>query len=69
MTAAYGFSITVAMLMTTVLMYYFLRYVKHYPFWLVGAIVTVFVAVETSFFIAMLSRSSNGFSSWYSRSV
>jgi len=52
MTAAYGFSITVAMLMTTVLMYYFLRYVKHYPFWLVGAIVTVFVCVETSFFVA-----------------
>jgi KUP system potassium uptake protein len=28
MTAAYGFSITVAMLMTTILMYYFMRYVK-----------------------------------------
>jgi KUP system potassium uptake protein len=52
MTAAYGFSITVAMLMTTVLMYYFLRYVKHYPFWIVGAIVTVFVLVEGSFFVA-----------------
>jgi KUP system potassium uptake protein len=52
MTAAYGFSITVAMLMTTVLMYSFLRYVKHYPFWIVGAILTAFVAVETCFFIA-----------------
>src|SRR5580700_79588 len=52
MTAAYGFSITIAMLMTTLLMYNFLRYVKHYPFWLVGAIVTVFVAVESSFFVA-----------------
>jgi KUP system potassium uptake protein len=52
MTAAYGFSITVAMLMTTVLMYYFLRYVKHYPFWIVGAIVTAFVCVETCFFVA-----------------
>ena len=52
MTAAYGFSITVAMLMTTVLMYYFLRYVKHYPFWIVGAIITVFVCVETCFFVA-----------------
>lgn len=52
MTAAYGFSITVAMLMTTILMYCFLRYVKHYPFWIVGAILTVFVAVETSFFVA-----------------
>jgi KUP system potassium uptake protein len=52
MTAAYGFSITVAMLMTTVLVSYFLRYKKHYPFWLVGAIITIFACVETSFFIA-----------------
>ena len=52
MTAAYGFSITVAMLMTTILIYYYLRYVKHYPFWIVGAIVTVFVVVETCFFVA-----------------
>jgi KUP system potassium uptake protein len=52
MTAAYGFSITVAMLMTTVLVFYFLRYVKRYPFWIVGAIVTVFLCVETSFFVA-----------------
>jgi len=51
MTAAYGFSITIAMLMTTILMYYFLRYIKHYPFWIVGAIITIFVCVETSFFI------------------
>lgn len=41
MTAAYGFSITIAMLMTTILMYYFLRYVKHWPLWLVVIIVIV----------------------------
>ncbi len=52
MTAAYGFSITVAMLMTTILMYYYLRYVRHIPFWIVGAILTVFVCVESCFFIA-----------------
>ena len=52
MTAAYGFSITVAMLMTTFLVFYFLRYIKKYPFWIVGAIVTVFVLVESSFFVA-----------------
>ena len=52
MTAAYGFSITVAMLMTTFLMFYFLRYIKHYPFWIVGAIITIFVCVESSFFVA-----------------
>lgn len=52
MTAAYGFSITVAMLMTTVLMYYFMRYVKHWPLWLVTIILCLFLTVEFSFFVA-----------------
>ena len=52
MTAAYGFSITIAMLMTTILMYYFLRYVKHIPLWLVVIVLIVFVSVESSFFVA-----------------
>lgn len=52
MTAAYGFSITIAMLMTTILMYYFLRYKKHYSLWLVIPILLIFLSVETSFFVA-----------------
>jgi KUP system potassium uptake protein len=52
MTAAYGFSITVAMLMTTILVYHFLRYVKHYSLWAVVPILLVFVVVESSFFVA-----------------
>ena len=52
MTAAYGFSITIAMLMTTVLMYYFMRYVKHWPVWLVTIILCIFLTVEFSFFVA-----------------
>ncbi len=52
MTAAYGFSITVAMLMTTILMYYFLRYVKHLSIWVVIPILIVFITVESSFFVA-----------------
>lgn len=52
MTAAYGFSITIAMLMTTILMYYFMRYVKHWPIWLVAIIASIFIFVELSFFIA-----------------
>lgn len=51
MTAAYGFSITIAMLMTTILMYYFMRYVKHWPVWLVTIILCVFLTVEFSFFV------------------
>src|SRR5260221_5715859 len=52
MTAAYGFSITVAMLMTTILMYQFLRRVKHWPLTTVIPILLVFVCVEGSFFVA-----------------
>jgi len=52
MTAAYGFSITIAMLMTTILIYHFLRYVKHYSLWAVVPILVVFVVVESSFFVA-----------------
>jgi len=52
MTAAYGFSITIAMLMTTLLMYYFMRYVKHWPVWLVTIILCLFLCVEFSFFVA-----------------
>jgi KUP system potassium uptake protein len=52
MTAAYGFSITIAMLMTTILMFYFLRYRKHYKWGIVIPILLVFLTVETSFFVA-----------------
>ncbi len=52
MTAAYGFSITIAMLMTTILVYYFMRYVKHYPMWIIIIIMIVFLSVESSFFVA-----------------
>ena len=52
MTAAYGFSITIAMLMTTILIYYFMRYVKHYPIWIIVIIMIVFISVESSFFVA-----------------
>jgi KUP system potassium uptake protein len=52
MTAAYGFSITIAMLSTTILMFYFMRYVKHWPLWVVVIILCVFLTVEFSFFFA-----------------
>jgi len=51
MTNAYGFSITIAMLMTTILMFYFMRYVKHWPLWIVILILCVFLTSESSFFI------------------
>src|ERR1700742_2593518 len=52
MTAAYGFSITIAMLMTSILVYYFLRRTKHLSMWLVVPILIVFASVESAFFVA-----------------
>lgn len=52
MTAAYGFSITIAMLMTTLLMFYYMRFKRHWPLWLVILILCVFVTSESSFFIS-----------------
>lgn len=52
MTAAYGFSITIAMLMTTLLMFYYMRYKRHWPLWLVVLILCIFVTTESSFFLA-----------------
>jgi len=52
MTAAYGFSITIAMLMTTLLMSYYMRYKRHWPLWVVVIILCIFVTTETSFFIS-----------------
>src|SRR6185437_2009860 len=59
MTAAYGFSITVAMLMTTILMTYFLRYRKHYAWYIVVPILLVFLTVESSFFVANAVKIAN----------
>lgn len=52
MEAAYGLFITVAMLMTTLLLSYYLIYHRHWPFMLVAGIASLFFAVELSFFIA-----------------
>lgn len=52
MEAAYGLFITVAMIMTTLLLSYYLIYHRHWPFFLVGGIATLFFAVELSFFVA-----------------
>jgi len=56
MEAAYGFSITVAMMMTTILLSYYLRYRLKWNPWLVGLIIGIFAVVETSFFIANVAK-------------
>jgi KUP system potassium uptake protein len=51
MEAAYGFSITIAMMMTTILLSYFMLYRKKWNVFLVVGILLVFSTVEISFFI------------------
>lgn len=48
----YGFFITLTMGMTTILMGIWLRYVRHWPWVLVVAILAVFATMEVSFLIA-----------------
>jgi KUP system potassium uptake protein len=56
MEAAYGFSITVAMMMTTVLLSYFLVYKLKWNIVLVVFIMLVFSTVELSFFITNVAK-------------
>ncbi len=56
MEAAYGFSITIAMMMTTILLSYFLIYKLKWNKLAVFAILSVFAIIETSFFIANVAK-------------
>ncbi|MHA8072102.1 KUP/HAK/KT family potassium transporter [Aquirufa ecclesiirivi] len=56
MEAAYGFSITVAMMMTTYLLSYFLLYKLHWKRVYVYAIMALFTMIELSFFIANVAK-------------
>lgn len=56
MEAAYGFSITIAMMMTTILLSFFLRYKLRWNKFLVIALLLLFATVETSFFIANVAK-------------
>lgn len=56
MEAAYGFSITIAMIMTTVLLTYYMLYIRKWSPWAVAAIVLVFSSIEFSFLIANIAK-------------
>lgn len=56
MEAAYGFSITIAMIMTTILLSYFLIYKLKWNKWLVVGLLLMFATVELSFFIANVAK-------------
>lgn len=56
MEAAYGFSITIAMMMTTILLGYFLAYKLRWNKFLVIVLLLIFSVVEISFFIANIAK-------------
>ena len=56
MEAAYGFSITIAMMMTTVLLSYYLLYRRKWNKYLVVSILVVFGIIELSFFVANVAK-------------
>jgi KUP system potassium uptake protein len=56
MEAAYGFSITITMMMTTILLSYYLIYKLKWKKWLVSGILLLFIITETSFFLANVAK-------------
>ena len=56
MEAAYGFSITIAMMMTSILLGYYLIYIKKWEKLRVFALLSVFAVIELSFFIANVAK-------------
>jgi KUP system potassium uptake protein len=59
MEAAYGLSIIIAMLSTTLLLSYYL-YIKRYPSYLVILLLIIFLSVEISFLVANLNKFTHG---------
>jgi KUP system potassium uptake protein len=59
MEAAYGLSITITMLMTTTLLYYYLRYIKHNTLLAFGFLL-VYLSIEGTFLVANLNKFTHG---------
>jgi KUP system potassium uptake protein len=59
MEAAYGLSVCLTMMMTTALMFVFLKS-RRYPIWTVYGLTALFITVETAFLIANLEKFANG---------
>lgn len=56
MEAAYGFSITIAMMTTTYLLAWYLIYIRKWKKLLVFSLIFIFAIIETSFFIANVAK-------------
>ncbi|WP_333878135.1 KUP/HAK/KT family potassium transporter [Flavobacterium sp.] len=56
MEAAYGFSITIAMMMTTFLLSYYLFFIRKVAIGWIAVMLTVFALIEVSFFVANIVK-------------
>lgn len=56
MEAAYGFSIIIAMMMTTALMFGYMKFVRKWNMVLILVIIGIFFTVETAFFVANVAK-------------
>jgi KUP system potassium uptake protein len=60
MEAAYGLAITLTMMMTTILLSYYLYRVRKWPLLLVAAVALLFAVIEGGFFVANLKKFPEG---------
>lgn len=60
MEAAYGLAITITMMMTTILLSYYLYRVKKWNIALVGLVTLLFASIESAFFVANLKKFPEG---------
>lgn len=60
MEAAYGLSITITMLMTTVLLYHYLKYIRKMAWLVVIPMALIFIFIEGSFLVANLRKFQDG---------
>ncbi len=59
MEAAYGLAIVLTMIMTTILLIYFMV-MKRVKWYLIGAVITAYLVIEISFLVANLSKFTHG---------
>lgn len=60
MEAAYGLSITITMLMTTILLSIYFHYIKQIPVWIIGLFLLLFIPIEGTFLMSNMNKFANG---------
>lgn len=60
MEAAYGIAITIAMLSTTVLLVFYLKWIRHWDYLRIGLIAVLFLTIEGLFFVGNVQKIAHG---------